>query len=594
MKAIRRLIDDERFEEARARISVLRQQYPGHRPLLAMAWEIEDQAGSLWEAAARAYDWAQASPGSELAQMALVGAAFDANLRALSAATAQRLASLRGIPVEPLEDVNSALGAMSGEEAMLADLSGLLLQDARYDEIAERLKDARHPSLRNNLGIALFLRGDVAPALAEFEDNWRQQRLNAFALEKMVRLRLWCQGREYAAELVPALQSCVPRRAEDALGKLSGLILLGEWDAAEASWQDVPALDPLFGRRDSLRGLYAYAGTVLAQRRGDMAAAEERQRVAMEANPDHDSVLDLAPFVLSASGAGGYQAGIGEIGAWLPLSWHQRLLELGGQETRNVDERWRQCLQDCSAHADYLGLAAEFGGQTVGMIAMEILKLRTREGDLQAQAQLISLLTRPCGADSNRMRLLSWLRENNVTGDMPMPVLAKGRVTSVRPASIRLTPEATRENPYPPDVAKHYEDMIKLLQDGRVREALAKAVIIRELAPQVPMSHANLAMAKESIEADDEEIEALFRAALDLDEHYLFARAGLARVLVRRGELDAADTMLAPVFAREEFHFSEWRAVLHAQFEIALARGQTETVIMIERSLRDLDDMEQR
>ena len=169
--AIRRLACDGKLSAARSRVAALRRRFPGHHPLLARASEIEDKAGATWAAAGRAFDWAQASPGSEDAQAALGTAAFASGLPALGAARALRLEAMRGKPVQAMHGMPSPLGHLSSDETVLTNISRLLLQDGPYAEVIERLTDASHPSLRNNLALAHFANGDVARAEDEFEEN---------------------------------------------------------------------------------------------------------------------------------------------------------------------------------------------------------------------------------------------------------------------------------------------------------------------------------------------------------------------------------------------------------------------------------------
>ena len=595
LDAIRRLAHQGKLLEARARVKALRQRFPDHRPLLALAWEVEDEAGSPWAAAARAFDWAQASPGSAAALSTLAESAFAIDLVALGAAAFSQLAVLNGKPADSLPAVETPLGPMSGEEAVQVDLSRLLMMDGRYDEIIERLRDASHPSLLNNRALAYFAKGDVARAHQEFEDNWQHHPLNLFALERLVRLRMWRQGRNYAAGLAAPLQATVPARAEDAFGKLNGLILLGEWNAAETSWRADSTAHYWHAGDNLLRGRFDYAGAVVALRDGNRKAARERLHLAGNASSNHEPIFDLDLALLSASEPGGYVVEIGELAAWFPISWYSRLRDLRDARKSVIEVQMRSHFAACDAHADYLGLAVELGGKTAGVIATEILKQRATQGDHAAKEQLVSLLSRPCGPDSYRTRLSAWLSEEKmISSDSPVPMLANGQVTQIKPFSFRLMPEPTRSNPYSPAVQERYERMSELLSRERLQEALAEASEVRRLAPEVPMSHANLALVKEALGDPDKDVEPLFRQALALDESYIFARAGLTRVLARRGDVDAAKAMLEPVFFREEYHFAEWRTILLAQREMALARGESIALKTIDRSLLDLQEMARR
>ena len=595
LDAIRRLARQRIPEEARARLKALRQRFPDYRPLLALAWEVEDEAGTPWGAAARAFDWAEVSPGSAAALSTLAEAALAAGLAALGLAASRQLAALSGKPVEPMPTVETPFGLMTGEDATLTDISRILLTDGRFDELIDRLRDATNSALRNNRALARFAKGDIAGALEEFEANWQAQPLNLFALERIIRLRLWRRGCDHAAGLAAPLKAITPQRAEDALGKLTGLILLGEWEAAEASWLAASTGDYWIARNNDMRGLFDYAGAVVGLHRGKPATARERLQLAGKASSSHQPTVDLGRDLASGSATEGWVVEVGETGAWFPVSWFHRLIDLRNAGKSEVETKIRQHFATCDAHADYLGLAVEFGGKNAGVIALAILQQRAKQGDRAAKEQLVSLLTRPCGPDSHRTRLLNWLSEEKlIVSGSPMLMLARGKVTDVKPMSFRLTPEPTRDNPYPRDVQELYEQMLNFLHGRQLDKAhaLAKEICLKQ--PAVPMSHGNLALVKEALKHSGEEVEAVFRKALELDGDYTFARAGLTRVLARRGDVEAARAMMEPVLSREEYHFSEWRTILLAQRELALAQGETAAVKSIDQSLRDLEHMERQ
>ena len=94
-------------------------------------------------------------------------------------------------------------------------------------------------------------------------------------------------------------------------------------------------------------------------------------------------------------------------------------------------------------------------------------------------------------------------------------MLNNGPVTDILPLSFRLTPEPTTDTHYPPALQERYETMVDLIRQKRLPEALKEARKICRLAPEVPMSHANLASILDSQGEHGEEIEALFRRPLN-------------------------------------------------------------------------------
>jgi tetratricopeptide (TPR) repeat protein len=92
---------------------------------------------------------------------------------------------------------------------------------------------------RNNRALALFHQGRIEEALTAFLDAWQQDTGNLFALGWALRLWLF-QGDETGARgLAVPLAQAQARRAEDAYGQISTLLMIQEnqaaWDAFERS-----------------------------------------------------------------------------------------------------------------------------------------------------------------------------------------------------------------------------------------------------------------------------------------------------------------------------------------------------------------------
>jgi Tfp pilus assembly protein PilF len=80
----------------------------------------------------------------------------------------------------------------------------------------------------------------------------------------------------------------------------------------------------------------------------------------------------------------------------------------------------------------------------------------------------------------------------------------------------------------------------------------------------------------------------LYRRAFEIDPDYLFARSGLAKHCAWRGDFEAAKEMLAPVLERGKYHYSEWRAILITQREMALKSGDRAAAQRIGSAILDL------
>jgi Tfp pilus assembly protein PilF len=54
---------------------------------------------------------------------------------------------------------------------------------------------------------------------------------------------------------------------------------------------------------------------------------------------------------------------------------------------------------------------------------------------------------------------------------------------------------------------------------------------------------------------------------------YLFARTGLARAVMRKGDLDTAQALLEPLYERRKFHVSEYDSLCATQIELLLLQN---------------------
>lgn len=588
LEAVRKLARSGRYQEAHARVAELRARYPGFKPLLALAWEVEDAAGNFFNAALHAWDWSQASPGSLTALQALYGAAMAANLPALGALAAKRLAETEGKSFPDLPPIPGQLADLSFEQGVAIDLSRLFLANSRFDEAVDTLEGIDHPSARNNMALARFAKGDIAAALAGFEANWGQDTRNLFALHYVVRLRLWTGGRGPASELADALATTQPIRPEDTYSQMLGLLLLGAHGEAIRAWQAVREAEFWNDEQFVLQGRCVYFAAIAALRQGEVDLARDYAVEAFDIDPDNVNAetLDLALAMRRLGKEPDPQAG--EFHEWFPLTWFTKARLAFRSQAQ--DAVFDALCRRCDAHPDYLAVAAELGGPQVRLFALATLKRRASEGDEAALEMLRNLLTRPCGPDEVRLDLNRWLEEN---GYMPPgqthKMLIQGEVKDLQLRAMRLTAEPTESGLPPADQAK-LEHMHHLLAQPDLKGALHLAQQLAAAHPDHPMVLGNLAGIKDALGHPDDEVEGLYRHALELNPAYLFAQTGLARLAARKGETDQARELLRPLYSREEYHFSEWRAIMTAEREIALKQGDMARVFWASQQLRDIEE----
>jgi len=590
--AMRRLAKSGRVSEALGRLDKLIEQHPAHKPLYGLAWEIAGMAKHPAWAIERALEWTHASPHSQAAWQALAEDAMAAGYLALGFSAQGRLNELTGAVASALKDLETPFGTMSIEEAIANDTARVYMATARFDKALAALAGFDHVSLRNNAALIRFQQEDVGRALAAFEENWQREPRNLFALEHVVRLRLWMRGRDAAAGLAVALKSTPAERSDDALAKLNALLILGDWQAADAAWRASADADFWQGPQEiDKSAAFDFAGGVAAWRLGDFEAMSERLGDAAEGDPNLRETVKRIEWAAVAPETGeAPDIAMGALVKWFPQTWIDRLYDLKTRKGRETDDRCDALMRECDAHPDYLGVTAEFGGESGCFLAISILKLRAREGDETARQTLIDLLARPCGPDKVRTRLHVEMVE---AGLLPeggtVSMFAQGKLREIRHLAMKIHAEASPPS-LPPASHARLVSMYDLMAHNKLKECCAILEDLIARHPEVPLLHNNLAGVKEGLGHPESEIEALLQKAHALDPDYLFAIAGLARLAARRGERERAKSMLEPLLGRDSYHFTEWRSILMTQIELAKAQGEFGAALNLQKQILELQE----
>jgi len=549
LAAIRRIADLGDLEQAKQRLSALRKSFPGFKPLLGLAWEVEDRCGTPMVAAARAHEWLRAAPGSRAALEALCTSADEAGLLAVRTIALQRLHALDGREtVPPTLNIQAPLAALSLEQAEAIDLSRMHMDDNNPAAAVAVLTGVDHPSARNNLAIALFGIGDIPQARAVIEANWEAEPANLFALERAVRWRCWTEGLDGCRGFIPTLRHATPRRAADAIARIAALHFLDAADAAGEAWEDASNA-PYW----------------------EHASEDEREIFDTLGESPEDFPGDST--------------------LWFPGPWIREVIGFA-RSTRLrkpfSEEIWDTKLEACNAHVDYLARAAELGDATVRLLATAVLKLRAKRADSAALASLKLLLKRPQGPDSARIQLLNWLVEKGLRDlDEPAEILLAGSLRTVRSFEMNIN-EEVRPSPFPPTGTALNERMHNAIGRGDMNAALDFAMQLHQTYPDQPSTWTNLAAIKRGLNHPLAEIADLYRQAYSLAPDYLFARCGLACCLAEEGKIDEARPLLDGLLEREQWHYSEYRSFLIAQHQLALASGEHNIARSVKASILDL------
>jgi len=207
LDALLRLARAGKVEEALDRLDVIKAKHPDFKPLYGLAWEIAGMIDDPHGVVARAWDWTRASRNSQPAWQALSEDSADAGYYALALHARDRLNVLLNEAVKTHDDFTTPLGVLRFDEALANDTVRLLMAVGRFDQALVELEGFDNVMLLNNAALICFHLGDVAGALHRFETGWHRSPGNLFALEHVVRLRLWKGGRDAVAGLADALKA---------------------------------------------------------------------------------------------------------------------------------------------------------------------------------------------------------------------------------------------------------------------------------------------------------------------------------------------------------------------------------------------------
>lgn len=552
--AIRRLAENGDIEQARRRLAALRKSFPGFKPLLGLAWEIEDLGDEPARATARALEWQQASPNSRAAVEAVCDSARLAGFFMLFARAADRLSEMDGKAGTALPaSIDNPLGTLTPEQALAMDLSRMHLDDNNTAAAIATLQGVDHPSAKNNLALAWFADGHVRQALAVAEANWQAQPNNLFALGDIVRWRCWLKGMSPSVDLKAPLQHAVPLRAEDAIAQVLGLRFLGDEAAVAQAWAK-------------------------ADRAAFWAHTTRDQRTVFQGLQD-----PLATWP-------------GRSAAWLPRKWLDAYRNaLAAHQVLNsalLEQQDQAFAAVCDAHTDYLVRVIQMGDEIGRHLAFSVLKERAKHQGEAVREALISLLKSPAGSDSMRMDVLRWMTEEDILSkSTPVDVWTNGEIRTIRSSGWTISGEPL-PSPFPPEGTELNARALTAMHEGHLTLAFDLFTQLHQRYPEKPSPLANMASIKEALKHNPQAIKDLYQQAHALAPDYLFARCGLARSLAKEGHLEEAESLLVPVMDRTQFHSSEARTFLMTQYDLALARGDRQLATQLEQSLAVLLDGE--
>jgi tetratricopeptide (TPR) repeat protein len=596
IQAIERCLERGDLREAKERLHRLQAAFPDFKPLRRLAFEIAWEGGHAAQAAAAAWDWCEASPGSAAAFNALRDASLG-HFPYLFLHAAERARALGEIiPEEGLREVREMVeDSLDERDGLRFDLSRAFMGAGRNGDARPLVETLDHPAAQNNFAQILFAEGEIERAAEIFESVLAKNPADNFALSRLATLRLWLSGKAPALDINERLLAGTPADPDELRRQLESALLFGQPDRADGLYRLAPDL-PWYEESEEYdpesRDALHYLGAMAAWRMGDRHEALRRLKAAGEDNDEfNDEHGDIGAQCLVASISGDTPDWtLGALSQWWPLS---RILSLRSKfvdDDNALFENWQVPMPHC----DYLVAVAASGGNDARVLALAALRYLTnrygelREGAIQA---LFELLRLPCGPDKVRSELHAMMADDDLLdGKTPVEMFVGGALAEIRPLAITI-----REGPTDEETVLEAADLARYLRalDHVADDDLPRALeLMEDLLSRYPDYPRILTAAAMLRQGNDQPCECwapLARRAAEIDPDYFFSRTGMARLLAAENKIEEARESLRPLLEREEMHRSEWRSLIGAQIAIAQAEGDFPAVARLRVMLRNFD-----
>lgn len=576
LKAIERLLEQDKHQDAVQRIKPLLRQFPKEGSLHRALVEAFEAAENPRVAALAAFAWVEARPKSVPAQTALFELADQLGHVMLAERAARALRALGidtpGYPIGPAHKAAILTlpdSSRASEEAIERfDIGKLHLDGSDFRGAARWLEGLELLPARNNYALALFHLELIDEALAAFMAGWQADPDNLFALGNAVQLRLYRGDDDGAHGLCTPLAGATARRLEDALAQLNALLLLRNDAEAWEAFGRISQTD-WFADTDGLRGAaLCHFGACAAARlgRGDDAVRLWKQASTMDptlkpasANLnlcEHDQAPPPFPIVLEMHEA-------------LPIPWTNRL-------SRNEDNN--TALMDAlTASNAYLEAAYLCGDAGLRMLVRFILKHRVERADADAARLLRGFVRLPVGSSKERFDLLHDLRAR---GQIPrgetVEFWDRGELTQIKLFDTEFTRER-KPIDLPADLAALLDESNVLFKQGQADAAEQRLNRILQRVPTHAIARGNLAAVR-TLQGRHAEAMQLLRNLVADHPDYLLARCNLAQMLIEQGATDDAHALLVGLIEREQLHIQEAFALYGALARVHQAKGETDAV----------------
>ena len=591
-KAESRIIH-ERWGEAYQILTGLAQEYPQEKRIWADLTEVCLELDNIQGYQRACEHWLELEPNNGDVLYAL-GSSYMVNRHPLLALRAFRRAlacqpdhdyseeARKSIP--PLETFAEEIKA-NFEPATddWWDLAVLHEQAQAYLEEGEyaRARDAelqvleRRPDFlpsRNNLSLNYWIEGDAECAIATAKSILETNPDNIHALSNLVRF-LVQMGDEVAAQ--PYADRLKNIDNPDAWNpwtkRVEALSYLSDDAGVVEVYEQWQASDP---DHEIMDALFHHLVAVALARLDQPNVARNQWKVALERSPGLTiAQQNFDELVLPV----GHQHGAWpfHFSDWLPPQTVKDFHEILGSLTRShkVGKLQKTLQTFFDQHPNFMGKVPQIleRGGPEGQSFMVALAEVCRDPEFIAAIKDFALGQN--GTDQLRNQAIMSLHKAGFLDQKNIRMWLAGEWQEIKLLGYELYDE--------PDTGKHSKKVADWLAEAthllheyskenalEAEELLQKALAVEPDAPDLlhNLGAAYLLMDRK------QEGEALIREIHQRFPDYLFGRTSVARFEIRDRNFEAAEALLQPLLDHDRFHYSEFRALMGAQVELAMAK----------------------
>lgn len=445
-------------------------------------------------------------------------------------------------------------------------------------ECAEQLIKRRPdfvPAL-NNLSQIHQLEGNSEQAIAAARRVLELDANNYHALSNLTRYLLLNGSLEEAKELSERLKAIKSETIEAWIKKAEALSYLGDDEGVLDAFKGAERLGLLTPPEGE--PLLFHLAAVAAMRLGREDEARRHWQQALSLSPGFDPAAENLDD-LSNPPSERHAPWSYSIGGWLPQKTTTDLIthlkqssRRRGDEEKNLADAARSYLQQHPEVGTLVPLLLDRGDGAAREFALR-LALAARTPELLSALRDFALGQR--GPDAMRHQAAQAATEAGLllSGE-PTRLWMGGEWRELLLFGWEIHEEAEQRE-HAPKVEKWMAEAIYTLRDGDAKKAERLLKQALEVEPDSPDILNNLAAAY-MVQERTQEAEELFQQVHQHHPDYMFARIGLAHLLIKRGQLDEAEALLKPLLTRKHFHVGEMIAFLNAQIELYVAQGNTD------------------